>query len=657
MTTTDWRDRFEELTRPRDAVLDDDLAALERTSERERIERYNELKANEETFVHELADDADLTSGERERVRSEFRLARLLVAASFYADGDLPRALAEDFSTAELQAAVDFDRYSAFDALDEDQIESRIRRMDGEVYELVRDYHSTQLANVDALLEADDVQRDVVRALVDRYEERFEKVRRGFFVYVETHGLEHVVETIEAAVTAVADSSATRDRVREQRRSGVDDAAATVERDLQATRREVETALHDVERRVAEGGLDEADADAELAGVEAARSEFSERRADAESTLAERVAATADLESTVAAEISRLEAVREDAADSGEPGAAEAAALVDDELASLREQREELAAEVAHLERQRDQLDAAEQRLADRQQRVAERAAADGVDPESLGEDAVTARMARLLELDYVGRFDESMHHAECVATPVGEISVDREYWDGRREHRSERATVQRLVGDVEAVDQYPVNRTARYELSDSRYLGLTSETHLVVEARVRSNLEAHTSSGFDAQPAGLDVFLDQVNELVHLAERDDHPYLVGLASPTGWTDRVEAQLTGDDARGRYSRDVVVCLVDLRDGSVTYDADDRLAAENAALFELEVPSERVQRCVDLVRSQYADDVGTASVLLEDVVANHDFDAPVVRRAFDRLAEDGVGRRLRVDDLGMALDFG
>jgi hypothetical protein len=265
--------------------------------------------------------------------------------------------------------------------------------------------------------------------------------------------------------------------------------------------------------------------------------------------------------------------------------------------------------------------------------------------------------MARLLELDYVGRFDESVHQAHSIATPAGEISVDREYWDGRREHRSERATVQHLVGDVEVVDQYPVNRTARYELSDSRYLGLSSETHLVVEARVRSNLEAHTASGFDAQPAGLDVFLDEVNELVRLAERDDHPYLVGLASPTGWTDRVEDQLAGEHSRGRYSRDVIVCLVDLRDGSVTHDPDDRLAAENAPLFELEVPAERVQRCVDLVRSEYADDVGTTSVLLGDVVANHDFDAPVVRRAFDRLAEAGVGRRLQVDDLGTALDFG
>lgn len=657
MTTTDWRDRFEALTRTRDAVLDEDLAALERTSERERIERYNELKADEQSFVNDLADDADLTEAERERVRSEFRLARLLVAASFYAEDALPRSLADDFSEAELQAAVDFDRYSAFDALDEDQIEQRIRRMDGEVYELVADYHSTQLANVDALLEDPDVQRDVVRALVDRYEERFEKVRRGFFVYVETHGLEHVVETIEAAVTAVAESSATREDVREKRQTGIEDASATVERDLRATCREVEAALHDVERQVAEGGLDEAGVDAELDRVEAARSEFSDRRAEAGSTLAERIEATEDLRTTVEAEISRLEDVREEAAGSDEPGAEEAAALVDDELTSLREQRKDLDAEVAQLERQRGRLDATEQRLADRQQQIADRAAADDVDPDELGEGAVTARMARLLELDYVGRFDESMHQARSVATPVGEISVDREYWDGRREHRSERATVQRLVGDVEAVDQYPVNRTARYELSDSRYLGLTSETHLVVEARVRSNLEAHATSGFDAQPAGLDVFLDQVNELVRLAERDDHPYLVGLASPTGWTDRVEAQLAGENSRGRYSRDVIVCLVDLRDGSVTYDPDDRLAAENAPLFELEVPTERVQRCVDLVRSEYADDVGTASVLLGDIVTNHDFDAPVVRRAFDRLAAEGVGRRLQVDDLGTALDFG
>jgi len=190
---SDCAEWFDDLTAHVDVVLGEDLAALQRMSERARIERYNALKSNEETLLWEFSQDCSdfLTDAERARVRGRFRLARLLIAASFYSsdDGAVPQAMQGDFIEQELQAVVDFDRYRKFDALSEEQIEKQIRRTEGEAYELVKGYTSTQIANIEELLEHPDVQQDVMARLMERYEDRREKIRRAFFIYVEVHGL------------------------------------------------------------------------------------------------------------------------------------------------------------------------------------------------------------------------------------------------------------------------------------------------------------------------------------------------------------------------------------------------------------------------------------------------------------------------------------
>ena len=71
------KERFRDLTHTKDRILNEDVAALKRQSERARIERYNELKADEEDFVFEFTAECPdfFTGAEEDRIRSEFRLA------------------------------------------------------------------------------------------------------------------------------------------------------------------------------------------------------------------------------------------------------------------------------------------------------------------------------------------------------------------------------------------------------------------------------------------------------------------------------------------------------------------------------------------------------------------------------------------------------
>ena len=657
---TDCEDQFDELTFTANGILDEDLEALKRMSERSRIERYNQIKSDEEKLQWEFRKECPdfLSDDEQQRVRGQLRLARLLLAASFYSDGNVPTAMEDDFVEAELDAVVDFNRYKQFDALDEEQIEQRIRRMEGEVYELVQKYTSSQIANMDDMIDNPDVQQDVIERLTERYDDRRENIRQGFFIYVEAHGIEHMVESIEDAVEAVSDSTDERERVQEALREELTDLEASLESGFQRQRKQIERELTQVERQVASETVDTADIRDELQSIDTVDDAVLEE-------LNRSIARTQELEADLDGKIEELEEAREDAAEATREEAGEQAAeVVEAELERLNDQRSELQAEIDRLQLEREEIEEASNRLDERQQSLEERVdeveTSVGDEGGIEGTDVVTSTTARLFEMDYVGRFDTTMYEVDTLQLQDDTFSVLADYWDGRSERRNERSRMSRLLDDNDGkdVESSPINPTARYEITESKYLGLSESTKMVIEATVFSHLEAHATNGFDAAPANLDDLLSFVNEAVKEASDEDVPYLLGIASPTGWTDRVTNLVENDEiSRARYSRHVSICLVDVRSGELFYDDSDPVVADNISLFERAVQAEAVDNCVSAVRSEYVSDIGRETVFAEEVVNQMEYDQHVVKQSFDRLESRGEGDQFYVDEKGLALDIG
>lgn len=159
------------------------------------------------------------------------------------------------------------------------------------------------------------------------------------------------------------------------------------------------------------------------------------------------------------------------------------------------------------------------------------------------GDDVVTVSIARPLELDYLGGFDNTLGELDEVYTPDGPFEVPDGYWEGRSERLSERPRFSTLLDENEAHYAYPTNQTARYELVDSRYLGPSKQRRMVIEAVVFSHLEAYSNNDFDTRPTDLDDLLDLVNETVYEAEEGEYTHLLAIASQAGWTGRVRQQV------------------------------------------------------------------------------------------------------------------
>lgn len=663
---TDCQDWLNELTYTSEQILNEDLAALKRMPDRSRIERYNEIKSNEEEFSWEFGKECSdfLTGNEEDRLRGELRLARLLLAASFYSEGELPRAMEDDFIEAELQAVVEFDRYKQFDVLSQEQIEGRIRRMEGEVYELVQDYTSTQIANMDELIDNPEVQQDVIERLVERYDDRRERIRQGFFVYVETHGMEHMVESIEEAVEAVADASSERKQIKEMLQSELTELEASLETGFRQQRKRLESQLHSVEHTIASETVD----------IEEVRTEIEDLGGIDDETLVELQTAidrTQTLESKLDEKIEQLENARKNVEESDDNRREEVTEIIGSELEQITEQRSELRAEINRLQREREQIEHARDRLEDRQQDLETQVddleasidtksdpseGIDGID----GSEVVTASTAKLFEMDYIGRFDTKMHEVDTLHLPEEDFEIPDGYWEGRSQRRNRAPHMVQLLEDKdgERVESYPTNPTARYEITESRYLGLSEQTEMIIGATVYSNLEAHAANGFDSAAADIDDLLSFVNEAVREADRKEVPYLLGIASPTGWTDRLKKKIAADEfARTHYSRQVSICLVDLRDGELIYDESDSVVADNISLFERAVGAERVTECVEMIQSEYIEGFGRETIGLEEITAEHGFDGHILKGAFEQLEKDGHAEQFYVDEQGLALDIG
>jgi predicted nuclease with TOPRIM domain len=589
-----------------------------------------------------------------------------MIAASFYADGEVPRSIEDEFIEAELQAVVDFDRYKQFDALSESQIEEKIRRMEGEVYELAKEYTSTQIANMDQMLENPDVQQDVMERLVERYDDRREKIRQGFFVYVEAHGIEHMVESIEEAVQAVTDASEERQQIREELRAELTELSETIDDRFRHQQRQLESEFDALETEVQSQTVDPDELKSDIESIKSRTESIAETQAETLSELDAQIDRTVKLEGRIKTKITDLKQAQQRAQESErEEARQEAVELIKNELTNLEDERSELRNEIKQLKREREQIETARDRLEDRQETLDSRienvevsidsssSDLDGLD----GEATVTAPIARLLEMDYLGRFDITMSETTEIEMGDAVFEVPPNYWDDRGQRRNSRTRLAQLLEDDEDPNRYPVNGSSRYEITDSRYLGLSRDTEMIIEARVFGHLDAFAQNGFDARPADLDDLLSIVNEAVYEAETEEFTYLLGVASQTGWTERVLQQIQDDEfSRTRFSKYVSLCLIDLQDGAVVYDESDPVATENASLFEPPIDAERINDCVQTIRTEYVDDVVPESVVLRDVVEKHGYDSHIVKRAFNRLEHEGIGEQLFVDDVGLALEL-
>jgi len=193
-------------------------------------------------------------------------------------------------------------------------------------------------------------------------------------------------------------------------------------------------------------------------------------------------------------------------------------------------------------------------------------------------------------------------------------------------------------------LDTTPLTLRSRYEVPNGTKLK-TRATRLVLEALSYARLERYLKEGFDTEPATLDELVVLLNDLVRTAETENAISIIGLASPTGWSEEAEAYVSADVSGKSFSHRLVMpCLIDLQSGRLVYSLDDRLLPF-VSLFSPRLFAEEVQEAVAYVRETLDAKVG--SLTLNQVVERLAVEPAVVQEAFRKLKSSG---QYLVDDI-------
>ena len=659
-----WRSKL--IARTERIVDDYDLVDLKNRPSAKRREWFNEIQTKKEEYEDEfLIECRNVPDAVKDEDLRRFGVARLKLAAAIEEDPNAGReeqVFVDQFQDDEIQFVRDFDQIERkFENVSKSQLESQIENQEGALYEFVEEEVRNQVEMRESLFDTGNVEirGSAISYFGDKFEEYQELADEAAFLYIKHHGLPNTVEGIVTAADAAAEASEERERIEEALETQLEELSETIHHSLRGQERALRAEMGRLEAELG-GNADAGALERELSDIRSQIEDLSERRERDVRAMSSRLAEIETLDRTLDEKIDELEETRrqtiEEVAD--ETGD-RARTLVEEELERLRDQKTQLTTELDRLRAERERMERTGDRITDDVESLEQSIPTGETGPRE--GKAIKAEIARLYERDYIGRFEKSVRDVDRIRLPDGEtFAVPDGFWDGRNRHISgnyRQRVDGALDGDVGAsADRYPLGEYSVFRVKTSHLVAF-SKTKLVIEAVVRANLEAFAANGFDATPAGVEHLLDVVNDTLARAENEDTPHLIGIASPTGWTDEVK-QLVRDEeyARTNFSRRVSVCLVDIQTDELVYDRNDPLVRENVGLFEREVDSERVERCAELIRSKYAADPATSHVTRHDLVDGHGFEPHIVKKAFDRLAANGVGRKSHDSSTGLCLFF-
>lgn len=265
----------------------------------------------------------------------------------------------------------------------------------------------------------------------------------------------------------------------------------------------------------------------------------------------------------------------------------------------------------------------------------------------------VTALQARQREKNYISRFDTKIQRITRIWHPLkGQIITPAHSWGQLHETADASEKLMQLLHTgflEEDVEQgMPLNAISRYHIPAEDEQG----TGMVLESRVMGHMSTFVEDGFDAEPATSKDLAPVLDVVVEEAEKLNAVYLVGLASPTGWTSEAQSYVAKGDVGSTFHHQLVLpCLVDLDTLSVIYNTNDERLTRLVSLFEPRLPEEEVTRVIDYVERAL---MVSSGVSVQEMQAEMGIDESTIHKAFLRLVNKGSHRVEDIAGVGQVI---
>ncbi len=587
-----------------EVVLREDLESLARGySEEERLELWNDVRSAYRDYIRRCA--ARLDRDLDKLVRGRFRLAMLLLAASFRRNGEEHPEITGQFREEEYEILEDFEDMKELDYLGVDDIVEFIERREGKVYEVVKKYYERQYHMLDRKWA--NIMGSMALVFNERYKERRRKIEEAVIKYVRKRPLTLFISEIEDAVRKVVEASRDARRA-EERLVKAESLGETIEARLAALEREAREILRmaeespdEVGRRASRILEEHGDAierlRAVIAELEEARATLERREAELRS-MASRYPEGGASREVLEAEVQALRA-----------RIGELEALLDEYRGAVERLEAEKAGIEAHLE----------------ELKAALRGEAEG--------HLVTAEEAWAMEEALVRRVVRNLEKGARIYDPV------------RGEDRDVRWSTKVYY------ELYGGGRpSGKGVMLVARRGVLRRRRDVVVDAVTLVHPEAYSEKGWDSRPAGLAELLELLESRVEEAEKGKYYHILIVSSPTGFTSKAVDYVASREFHLNFaSKHVTVYLVDPVTGKIYHNPDDAAATANRAIAEPRIPEEKINKVLEYLLSREAKErallptPASPHLRLDEVAKATGEDPETVRRAMTLLEEKGVGR--------------
>ncbi|MGB5925587.1 MAG: hypothetical protein WBH01_05775 [Dehalococcoidia bacterium] len=627
-TSVNWQ-RLEEILRPVELTLDSDIEKLRRIDERKRAEQWNKIEANQNIFENELL--SGLPADLRMELGSKFTLGKLLLATAAYVNREESPVI-DNFNRKELDLVQDFERYNLFDVLSIEEIVQRIARRE-DIYELVIDFYQMEYSNLDKLLDDADIQKGLKLAFKNRYKKRLNKVVEGVKSYVGQYGPVLVVTQVEKKIwDKIKESEEDRKHVSDELEKQLSEITASLKPlgDIDEQDERLRRRLSDIEAELAAGNKPQ-----DLGVLKPQIDQILEQYLDVERGLSCQIETVSQRHQELGDRQDELKQLRNKCLEQGQE---EKRRLIESEINEIETLQDKLSSQDRSLRAEKTDLEIKRRELESRLKEIT-----DAIEGKPIR--FTTKEDARLCELNFIARFDTKMQTFPLkIYSPVDRRSYEIKSW-------KQGAHLKFAQGGP---PQMPANVRSRYSISERKYVFFGDRVEKVVmEAVSLNHLDEFERYGFDIRRANLADFLDIVNRHISSAELGKYLHVLGIASPTGWDDRVRKEIESADFAHNYvSRYVSVCLVDSGTGEVVYNPTDDRISELVEFFQPQFDREKVAKVKKLIM----DGLSLKDyVVFSDILEVSNERREIVTKAFYDLTDEGGYRMRHIRDVGVVLE--
>ena len=553
------------------ASLEMDLEKLKGTEEYIRRQWWDEIRRVEGEYLTKFVPEGETN----EFLEANIAMAKLKLVVSFLDNGE--RSPEHVFKDEQMDFIRNFDDFKVYDLLSENEIAEYVRRGSEDergIVRLAKDAAIKGYNQMDRII-GSKIRGDLALAFKRIYSDRLKKMEFAATEYIRKYGIgpDGVWEDIEGVITK---SVKEREEIIEELNQSLSNLEERVKEGegVKEEKEQLEETLRRLEREIVSKEAEKEALTSKLEEFEADKRDAWARYEKLEHTWTESIEEIEHRRRALDAQEQKLKEAAENQRAELKDAARKA---FEAELRNINTLREELTNKEEELKSERERLEYERREIEERLEEL--KAILEGGEIKRF----VTRDVAKIHEMNYIGRFDIKMNELpRTIYDPIEGKEQRINAWSYHHKFDDVDKILNTLKMDYDkAMGKLPLNPRSRYVVAKKKYKLFGKEkTKLIIEASLLNHLKDYAENGFDTKSVTLSELLSVLTKHIDSAELGNYFHVLRIASVTGFDKKVIEHINSNDFHKNFvSRYVSLCLVDLETGEVFYnESDDRIKA-------------------------------------------------------------------------------